>query len=434
MSDSVEAMQKYVDNSDKYVLKVSTKNNVEYLEAKNKGVMTFIAKFLGFKSYKLETVCGFVKNNQSSLENNPIFSTFYARLAKKVSNHNQNHSSHKITNLFKTKTGVKSTAPDASALRQKLEEVLTGTGQIAGTNVFGMGAHMRKEQAAKVLEFYDAAQKTPNPKQTFIDSVNANLQIPGSWKADAWEPEKAGHIINNFNEIYSKTSPPFKASNAGQKTPQAIEIANIAQRDKVVAFYKSGPTEFLGNFAICPNGLQVFGENFRCAEAAFQWRKYSLAGLPPAELKGFFKANGEQAFDLRNKLEAKYPHILGIGTPFAVAWSSSGNADPDAGIQQGSGGNRDEVMWQILQKKFSQNPKFMTMLDATKGAYLLEHNNRAGKDKYWSDNNDGTGLNTLGKYLTAIRDGLPRPTSGGIDPAMQAHVNHANNKLAYKIF
>ncbi|PJD96316.1 MAG: hypothetical protein CK425_06395 [Parachlamydia sp.] len=413
MVDSIGAMQKYVDHGDKYVLKVTKRNNIEHLEAKSKGLITFIAKFLGFKSYKLETVCNFVKNHQASLEASPIFQPFYQKLSAKVSVHNQQHPSYKITHLFKAKSGQSQDAASIQALRQTFEAVLKDQN--------GMGKYMHGTQVPDVLKIYDDAMESPTPRQAFADGINARVN-----QANSWGQDKADHIITNFNEIYDKSPLAFKTSNQAQQTPQVIAIANIAKRDGYVAFYKTGPTEFLGNFADCPNGINVFGKSFKCSEAAFQWRKYILAGLPPAELAGFFTANGQQAFDLRNKLEAKYKSQLAIGTPAATSWSG--------GKANSVGGARDQAMWEVLQAKFKQNPGFMDQLQATKGAFLLEHNDSSTKEGYWSDKKDGTGLNMLGQMLTAIRDGQSMPNKGGIDPSMQHYVNQANSNLQYNIF
>merc|ERR1712228_161188 len=44
----------------------------------------------------------------------------------------------------------------------------------------------------------------------------------------------------------------------------------------------------------------------------------------------------------------------------------------------------------------------------TQDAYLLEHNSVAGRDKMWSNNNDGEGTNWLGAQLMLIRDKLKK--------------------------
>lgn len=161
------------------------------------------------------------------------------------------------------------------------------------------------------------------------------------------------------------------------------EMEGMSFYDSFICFYKTGPTEFLGNFAICPNGIQLWNHSFRCAEAAFQWRKYDLAELRIPQLNEFFTCDGERAFALRKELDALYPRV------FPFDWKK---------------GRRDEVMWEVLQEKFTQNPRFKEMLQATQEQYLLEHRPPRGEDDYWSDGHDGSGKNMLGKMLMGIRN------------------------------
>ena len=67
---------------------------------------------------------------------------------------------------------------------------------------------------------------------------------------------------------------------------------------------------------------------------------------------------------------------------------------------------KDEVMYKALRAKFTQHPNLRQELEATGGAYLIEH----CRDKYWGDNLDGgtgeKGKNMLGKLLCRLRDEL----------------------------
>ena len=70
-------------------------------------------------------------------------------------------------------------------------------------------------------------------------------------------------------------------------------------------------------------------------------------------------------------------------------------------------------MQTVLAAKF-QDKDLRAGLLATGDAYLLEHNSVKGRDKYWSDNKDGTGKNKLGKFLMDLRgecggQGEPEP-------------------------
>ena len=62
-------------------------------------------------------------------------------------------------------------------------------------------------------------------------------------------------------------------------------------------------------------------------------------------------------------------------------------------------------MYDILKSKF-QNEALKQKLLATGNAYLLEHNEFLGRDKFWSDNKDGTGYNALGYMLMILRADL----------------------------
>jgi len=212
---------------------------------------------------------------------------------------------------------------------------------------------------------------------------------------------------------------------------QKETVENIANTpinekgDKLVCFYKSGPTEFLGNFAQCPSGVTIWGETFQCSEAAFQWRKFYLAAmqknrpdvLADPNLEKFKTCTGEEAYKLKRYFENTYPDVNVSG------WASKGV--------------RDDVMWEVLHAKFSQNPDLMALLQATDSAYLMEHN-QASRDNYWSDNHDGSGKNMLGKMLMALRDGKPKPKVNDSSDAatVKAFSQYANQPgaLQYQIF
>lgn len=61
------------------------------------------------------------------------------------------------------------------------------------------------------------------------------------------------------------------------------------------------------------------------------------------------------------------------------------------------------TMYLVVKQKFSIEPLKSRLLSSG-DAFLLEHNNRSGKDIIWSDNHDGTGHNLLGLMLMLIRE------------------------------
>ena len=60
----------------------------------------------------------------------------------------------------------------------------------------------------------------------------------------------------------------------------------------------------------------------------------------------------------------------------------------------------------VLKQKFQPEARMALRLRETGDAFLLEHNDVAGRDPYWSDNHDGHGWNRLGLLLMLIRDEL----------------------------
>lgn len=269
-----------------------------------------------------------------------------------------------------------------------------------------MGSHIRPQQKIVLMNLFDIASQSGNPKAALARLIDSKIN-----QADGWGAEKAAHIRKNLLPLMRGNIAPQDAQSvkATPQNPLRTQIQQIAQRDKLVCFYKTGPTEFLGNFANC--NLKIWGNQFRCSEAAFQWQKYVKAGINDARMNEFFTADGEQAFQLNRYLGNKYPNV------FPPNWKN---------------GVRDQVMWEVLNAKFQQNPNFKQLLDDTKGAYLLEHN-QAPRDDYWSDNSNGTGKNMLGKMLTAIRDGKPQPPVNDNSDDLRNYVQFAN-RITYNIF
>ena len=64
---------------------------------------------------------------------------------------------------------------------------------------------------------------------------------------------------------------------------------------------------------------------------------------------------------------------------------------------------KDQVMFDAVWAKFTQNPDIARKLLDTGDAYLIEHTKN---DSYWADGGDGSGKNRLGEVLMAVRDSL----------------------------
>jgi len=105
----------------------------------------------------------------------------------------------------------------------------------------------------------------------------------------------------------------------------------------------------------------------------------------------FAACNGSQAFQLKRSLEQD-----GISPDYTY----------------GGFGSNWKAMWAVLRAKFQPGPlptskgvvtqpfglgsPLATRLVETGDSFLLEHNERTGRDLVWSDNQDGTGSNWLG--------------------------------------
>ncbi|WP_445446139.1 NADAR family protein [Corynebacterium durum] len=64
---------------------------------------------------------------------------------------------------------------------------------------------------------------------------------------------------------------------------------------------------------------------------------------------------------------------------------------------------KDDVMYTAVLAKFQHNKDLAELLLATGDAMLVEH---TGKDAYWGDGGDGSGLNRLGGILMRVREEL----------------------------
>jgi ribA/ribD-fused uncharacterized protein len=154
------------------------------------------------------------------------------------------------------------------------------------------------------------------------------------------------------------------------------KIAEIARNKQFVWFYKkeeNALTAFLGNFHPCK--INLWGMQFKCAEAAYQAAKFA----PNRHyMKQFENIDGEAAWQKGGQLSQQL-------SPQQVADFRQRNLD---------------VMAEVIQAKFNQNPKLKELLLATGNAYLVEHTHRDG---YWGDKGDGSGQNWLGRILMQER-------------------------------
>ncbi len=168
-------------------------------------------------------------------------------------------------------------------------------------------------------------------------------------------------------------------------------------------------TEF-GNFFVCPLKITLTAKGitgvFHTAEAAFQstkWWQYDTIR------KQFENApNGPAALGVKKR-------ALQARKQFPA------DDDPTTGY---AGLGQLGSMKAILKLKYSDAAFKQILLD-TGDAYLLEHNLQPGRDHFWSDNNDGTGGNHLGKMLMDIRG--DKTVVGGSGPPLAEGTYHVGD-------
>lgn len=163
--------------------------------------------------------------------------------------------------------------------------------------------------------------------------------------------------------------------------------AQKAQARGFTFFYSSGvPTYNFTNFALTP--FTYRGKQYQCVEEAFQTLKFEGTGYEAA---------------VRQEIENNVRN--GESLPRAAFNAARTFA---AHIRPGwHAGLKDQVMYELVKEKFSQNPSLRDQLLATGDTILVEHTN---KDNYWGDGADsnsptpGVGGSMLGKILMVVRE------------------------------
>lgn len=158
-------------------------------------------------------------------------------------------------------------------------------------------------------------------------------------------------------------------------TVQAVQI-ETTQEMPILFYNEEDPlTEWLGNFY--PISVEYNGLVFPNSEAAFQSQKFIDH---PDLMVQFTSLTGDQAFRRARELSEF----------IRSDWLQV----------------RVQVMKEVLEAKISQNPAIAHWLEATGQSLLIEHNPVKGRDAFWSDDNDGSGMNMLGKLWMEIRSEL----------------------------
>ncbi|CAE7266978.1 unnamed protein product, partial [Symbiodinium sp. CCMP2592] len=223
-----------------------------------------------------------------------------------------------------------------------------------------------------------------------------NHVFPQSWASGnqtaAGQPSRGGAAKGDARGNTRSCSQDTRAATS-QETwqlappPRPAPIAH--GRHSVCAFYypqketewdEACGCSFLGNFYpadICIN-VDDTRLTFRSAEAAFQALKF------PWCARAFSKMDGLDAFTLKRALEDDHA--------------------PDKTFS-GHGSNW-QAMEVVLKAKFRSNDKLANALCDTGNSFLLEHSSAVNRERFWSDNGDGSGMNALGLRLMLIRGEL----------------------------
>ena len=153
---------------------------------------------------------------------------------------------------------------------------------------------------------------------------------------------------------------------------------------KIVAFYFPGQktpvdelcnAEFMGNFYLSHQVMN--GDSFACGECAYHAQKFT-----GPQKKAFIELKrGEAAYRMSRQLTAS--------------------------ARQFTSGEAWITMRLVVYTKFNDE-NLARMLDQTGNSVLVEHTGKSGRDRVWSNNNNGTGQNWLGLCLMIERD-IRRP-------------------------
>ena len=227
-----------------------------------------------------------------------------------------------------------------------------------------------------------------------LGQIADSTQIPdGTFWIDCRKPEPyPEHTITKLDDlmdIVNNTLSEIRKNIMEDPTtlnPHLKQVTINNENYNLVAFYypdfdtpwdKVFMGQFLANFYPCNFTLTIKNVTgtFQTAEAAFQATKWWFDQTIREQFEN--AKNGNEAFHIKKNLN-----------------------NPDYNY---AGLERDGAMKEVLLQKFS-DPSLQNALILTGDAYLLEHNQKKGRDNYWSDDHDGKGNNMLGKTLMEIRE------------------------------
>jgi ribA/ribD-fused uncharacterized protein len=170
-----------------------------------------------------------------------------------------------------------------------------------------------------------------------------------------------------------------------------------------VPFYGDFGEDLFANFWVFPLSIEINKKlvEFQTSEAAYHAFKYLEHPEIITELTK--TKTGEECFQLTRKHEKEL--------------------FKDSKVKQEWDSRKLSVMRDILKVKFAFE-EYKNVLLETQDAYLVEHCPVKGRDKFWSDDNDGTGMNQLGTLLMELRGELGG--IGKVDPPKE-YLDWINN-------
>ena len=118
----------------------------------------------------------------------------------------------------------------------------------------------------------------------------------------------------------------------------------------------------------------------------------------PFELKGKVWPTSEHYFQAQKFAGTEHEEAVRLAkSPMVAARMGRSRERP---LRVDWEAERDDIMREALQAKFTQHPALRSLLSETGDAELVEHTTN---DRYWADGGDGTGKNRLGKLLMELR-------------------------------
>lgn len=184
------------------------------------------------------------------------------------------------------------------------------------------------------------------------------------------------------------------------------KMGGISQPPKIVdgelvEFYgseRAGNNDKYGKWLTNCVGAAILVDGIKHSSTEHCYQKCKFQIQPDAQIANWCKQHGISVGD---QIKQNINTINYMSTLSPVAVAKYGQTNKNIPIRSDWDAVRNEVMWNALVAKFTQNAEFATKLKETGNRVLVE---RAPTDAYWAINNSGLGENTLGVMLMIIRD------------------------------